>query len=240
MKIVVLDGYTENPGDLSWDALKELGEVTVYDRTSYEESPLIAERIGDAEIVIINKTPISKETIDKCPNIKLIAVLATGYNVVDYNYAKEKDIPRILELLKQVLQIHADIRPDIFIPGTTKYTIDELRELLKHKEKPIYVAVDEDDVCVGYAFCQLQEQPFSNNMVPFKTFFIDDLCVSQEVRGQHVGESLFEYVKNEAKQIGCYEVTLNVWAGNTSAEKFYEKMGMRTKERQMEYILVEK
>ena len=95
MKIVVLDGYTENPGDLSWDALKELGEVTVYDRTSYEESPLIAERIGDAEIVIINKTPISKETIDKCPNIKLIAVLATGYNVVDYNYAKEKDIPII-------------------------------------------------------------------------------------------------------------------------------------------------
>ena len=145
--------------------------------------------------------------------------------------AKEKDIPRILELLEQVLQIHADIRPDIFIPGTTKYTIDELRELLKHKEKPIYVAVDEDDVCVGYAFCQLQEQPFSNNMVQFKTFFIDDLCVSQEVRGQHVGESLFEYVKNEAKQIGCYEVTLNVWAGNTSAEKFYEKMGMRTKER---------
>ena len=93
MKIVVLDGYTENPGDLSWDALKELGEVTVYDRTSYEESPLIAERIGDAEIVVINKTPISKETIDKCGNIRLIAVLATGYNVVDYTYAKEKGIP---------------------------------------------------------------------------------------------------------------------------------------------------
>lgn len=93
MKIVVLDGYTENPGDLSWDTLKELGEVTVYDRTSYEESPLIAERIGDAEIVVINKTPISKETIDKCGNIRLIAVLATGYNVVDYTYAKEKGIP---------------------------------------------------------------------------------------------------------------------------------------------------
>ena len=93
MKIVVLDGYTENPGDLSWDALRELGEVTVYDRTSYEESPLIAERIGDAEIAVINKTPISKETIDKCRNLKLIAVLATGYNVVDYTYAKEKGIP---------------------------------------------------------------------------------------------------------------------------------------------------
>ena len=93
MKIVVLDGYTENPGDLSWAGLEALGEVTVYDRTAYAESPLIAERIGDAEIVVMNKTPISKETIDKCPNIKLIAVLATGYNVVDYNYAKEKGIP---------------------------------------------------------------------------------------------------------------------------------------------------
>ena len=98
--------------------------------------------------------------------------------------AEEKDIPRILELLKQV-----------------------------------------------------QEQPFSNNMVPFKSLFIDDLCVDQEARGQHIGESLFEYVKSEAKQLGCYEVTLNVWSGNTSAEKFYEKMGMKTKERQMEYIL---
>lgn len=93
MKIVVLDGYTENPGDLSWAPLEALGEVTVYDRTSYEESPLIAERIGDAEIIVINKTPISKETIDKCPNLKTIAVLATGYNVVDYAYAKEKGIP---------------------------------------------------------------------------------------------------------------------------------------------------
>ena len=93
MKIVVLDGYTENPGDLSWGGLEQLGDVTVYDRTSYTESPLIAERIGDAEIVVMNKTPISRATLDKCPNIKLIAVLATGYNVVDIAYAKEKGIP---------------------------------------------------------------------------------------------------------------------------------------------------
>ena len=151
--------------------------------------------------------------------------------------AEERDIPRIIELLGQVLQIHADIRPDIFIPGTTKYTVDELKELLKNKENPIYVAVNKADVCVGYAFCQLREQTFSNNMVPFKSLFIDDLCVDQQERGQHIGESLFNYVKNEAKRLGCYEVTLNVWAGNTSAEKFYEKMGMKTKERQMEYIL---
>ena len=151
--------------------------------------------------------------------------------------AEERDIPRIIELLGQVLQIHADIRPDIFIPGTTKYTVDELKEFLKNKENPIYVAVNKADVCVGYAFCQLREQPFSNNMVPFKSLFIDDLCVDQQERCQHIGESLFNYVKNEAKRLGCYEVTLNVWAGNTSAEKFYEKMGMKTKERQMEYIL---
>ena len=152
--------------------------------------------------------------------------------------AEERDIPRIMELLGQVLQIHADIRPDIFIPSTTKYTVDELKELLKNKEKPIYIAANEADICVGYAFCQLQEQPFSNNMVQFKSLFIDDLCVDQQARGQHIGESLFEYVKNEAKRMNCYEVTLNVWAGNTSAEKFYEKMGMKTKERQMEYILI--
>ena len=93
MKIVVLDGYTENPGDISWAPIEALGEVTVYDRTAYEESPLIAERIGNADVIVINKTPISKATIDKCPNLKAIAVLATGYNVVDYEYAKEKGIP---------------------------------------------------------------------------------------------------------------------------------------------------
>mgnify|MGYP001096948696 CR=1 FL=1 len=151
--------------------------------------------------------------------------------------AKEKDIPRLLALLGQVLQIHAEIRPDVFISGTTKYTARELAELLKQEDRPIYVAVNEDDVCVGYAFCQMQEQPFSTNMVPFKSLFIDDLCVDQQARGQHIGESLFEYVKQQAKEQGCYEVTLNVWAGNTSAEHFYEKMGMKTKERQMEYIL---
>ena len=93
VKIVVLDGYTENPGDLSWEGLEALGELTVYDRTSYVEAPVIAQRIGDADIAVINKTPISRETIDRCPNLKAIAVLATGYNVVDYGYAKEKGIP---------------------------------------------------------------------------------------------------------------------------------------------------
>ena len=152
--------------------------------------------------------------------------------------AQEKDVSRIVELLGQVLQIHAEIRPDIFIPDTTKYTEQELATLLKDEKKPIYVAVNEEDVCLGYAFCQVKEQPFSNNMVQFQSLFIDDLCVDRFARGQHIGESLFEYVKIEAKRMNCYEVTLNVWAGNASAEKFYEKMRMKTKERQMEYILI--
>lgn len=151
--------------------------------------------------------------------------------------AQEKDIPRLIELLEQVLQIHADIRPDIFIPGTTKYTNEELADMIKDDTKPIYVAAGDDDICMGYAFCQIRQQPFSNNMVPFTSLFIDDLCVDAKTRGQHIGEQLFEHVKSEAKRLGCYEVTLNVWSGNTSAEKFYEKMGLKTKERQMEYIL---
>lgn len=93
MRIIVLDGYTENPGDLSWNTLASLGELTVYDRTSYQESPLIAERIGQAEIVVTNKTPISRATLAQCPNVRLIAVLATGYNVVDCAAARERGIP---------------------------------------------------------------------------------------------------------------------------------------------------
>ena len=92
MKIIVLDGFTENPGDLSWGPLEALGELTVYDRTSYVDSPLIAQRIGDAEIAVVNKTPISAAVMDQCPNLKAVAVLATGYNVVDCGYAREKGI----------------------------------------------------------------------------------------------------------------------------------------------------
>ena len=90
MKIVVLDGYAENPGDISWAPLEALGALTVYDRTA---SPLIAERIGDAQIAVTNKTPLTRAVIDACPNLKAIAVLATGYNVVDTAYAREKNIP---------------------------------------------------------------------------------------------------------------------------------------------------
>ena len=92
MKIVILDGYTENPGDLSWDALAQLGDLSVYDRTPLTDENAAIERIGDAEIVITNKTPITKKILDACPSIKYIAVLATGYNVIDCKAAREKGI----------------------------------------------------------------------------------------------------------------------------------------------------
>lgn len=91
-KIVVLDGYTENPGDISWEPLEALGELTVYDRTSYVESDLIAERIGDADVAVVNKTPVSAATMDRCPDLKAVFVLATGYNIVDVKYARSKGI----------------------------------------------------------------------------------------------------------------------------------------------------
>lgn len=151
--------------------------------------------------------------------------------------AKNNDIGKVNNLLSQVLEIHAQIRPDVFISGTTKYTNEELEKMFLDDNNPVYVAVDNSDSVIGYAFCQIKEQPFSNNMVPFKSMFIDDLCVDSGIRGQNIGKSLFEFVKKEAKRLGCYEVTLNVWEGNDSAKHFYEKMGMKPKETQMELII---
>ena len=151
--------------------------------------------------------------------------------------AEEKDVQSVLALLKQVLEIHAEIRPDIFISGTTKYTENELHEIFIAENRRTYVAVDDNDSVLGYAFCIIKEQPNAANMVPFTSLFIDDICVDDSVRGQHIGKALFEFVKKVAKELGCYEITLNVWEGNDGAKSFYDKMGMKPKETQMEFIL---
>ena len=151
--------------------------------------------------------------------------------------AQNKDIPGVLGLLSQVLELHAAIRPDIFVPGTTKYNHEELEEMFQNERLPVYVAVDERDAVLGYAFCAIREQPFSGNMVPFTSVYIDDLCVDASQRGKHIGEQLFEHVKQEARRLGCYEITLNVWEGNDGAKGFYEKMGLKVKSSTMEFIL---
>lgn len=151
--------------------------------------------------------------------------------------AEEKDLSRVKDLLSQVLEIHASIRPDLFIPGTTKYTDEELLDIFKDDMRPVFVAADENDQVVGYAFCVMHDPVDSNNMIPHGMLYIDDLVVDQSTRGKHVGRTLFEYVKAYAKEQGCYHVTLNVWEGNDSARKFYESVGLKVQKTVMETVL---
>lgn len=148
--------------------------------------------------------------------------------------AQINDIKKVMVLLSEVLELHAKLRPDIFIPGKTKYTPAQLEEIFANPQTPVFVAVNTEDEVVGYAFCVLKRQPFTTNMKDFQTLYLDDLCVDETCRGQHVGKTLFDYVTSYAKEQGCYDVTLNVWEGNDTARHFYEKMGMFIKETQME------
>lgn len=150
--------------------------------------------------------------------------------------AVEKDIDQILNLLSQVLEIHAKIRPDIFISGTTKYTREELSLLINSDSYLIYV-VCEGEIILGYAFCGIVSREHTNTMVNNKIFFVDDFCVDEKYRKQHIGTILFEFLKKEAKNFGCYEICLYQWEGNDGARKFYEKMGMKVKATTLEYII---
>lgn len=150
--------------------------------------------------------------------------------------AEDRDAEKVMKLLGEVLELHAKLRPDIFIPGSTKYTREELHGIFRNEDTPVFVAADDSGEVAGYAFCVMKQPPFSTNMKPMKTLYIDDLCVDEGCRGQHVGTILFDYVKQFAREQGCYDITLNVWEGN-NARKFYDKMGMFVKETQMEIIL---
>ena len=150
--------------------------------------------------------------------------------------AEKNDMKGILSLLSQVLELHAKIRPDLFVPGTTKYTEDELLGIISSDETPVFVADDEGCVA-GYAFCVIKQPPFTTTMKPVKTLYIDDLCVDENIRGKHVGTLLFDHVRESAKELGCQYVTLNVWEGNDSARRFYDKMGMSVRETMMEIRL---
>ena len=152
-------------------------------------------------------------------------------------FACEKDIPQMNSLLYQVERVHQQGRPDLFKEGAKKYTDNELKAMLKDKTKPIFAAVDENDVMKGYAFCVFQEHKGDNVLTDIKTLYIDDLCVDENCRGQHIGSVLYEAVKKFAKEQGCYNVTLNVWECNPSARKFYEKVGLKPYKTGMEVIL---
>lgn len=148
--------------------------------------------------------------------------------------AAEKDIPSLLELLSQVLAVHAQIRPDLFVDGMTKYGEEDLKKILAAKNTPVFVAAGEDGRIRGYVFCRLEEPAHARHMRPVRTMFIDDLCVDESARHQGIGKLLFEFVREEAKRSRCETVTLHVWEGNESARRFYESMGMRPRETLME------
>ena len=150
--------------------------------------------------------------------------------------AVEKDIPKMLELLSQVDLVHHQGRPDIFKIGT-KYSADELKILLADKQRPILVAVDEQDAVLGYCFCIFQQHKDNNVLTDIKTLYIDDLCVDENLRGKHIGKQLYEAAVKFAKENGCYNLTLNVWSCNQSALRFYEQMGLKPQKIGMEVIL---
>ena len=148
--------------------------------------------------------------------------------------AEERDMPAIHDLLTQVNRVHHEGRPDLFNLGT-KYTDEELRDLIHNDQKPIFVY--DDGGVRGYAFCVFQQHVGDNMMTDIKTLYIDDLCVDEQYRGHHVGKSLYEYVLKFAKAQGCYNVTLNVWSCNEKAMGFYKACGLKPQKVGMEKIL---
>lgn len=149
--------------------------------------------------------------------------------------ANKNDIQRIIELLHQVNMVHHVLRPDLFKPYTTKYNEHELENLLGNQNKPIFVY--DDGEVRGYAFCQISEVKDNQLLEDVKTLYIDDICVDEVSRGKHVGKSLYEYVHDYARSIGCHHITLNVWEGNDAALNFYRNMGMKVQKTTMETIL---
>ena len=151
--------------------------------------------------------------------------------------ACEKDIPELLRILSIVLEVHAAIRPDYFVSGHQKYDAKELVDIINDDSKRIYVAMEDDDKMLGYAFCELKEVEPKPFVVPFKYLYLDDLCVDECVKGKNVASAIFEHVKLKAKELGCRDITLNVWEGNDRARAFYDKMGMKPLKTYMELRL---
>ena len=157
---------------------------------------------------------------------------------MEIRFAINEDVPGILELLRQVGQVHHRGRPDIFRSDAQKYGPSQVLALLNQSETPIFVAAENDRV-LGYCFCQIKTYYRDPVINDHTTCYIDDLCVDENCRGQHIGSQLYHTVCRYAKERGCRTVTLNVWSCNESAMKFYEAMGLRPQKVGMEAILEE-
>ena len=151
--------------------------------------------------------------------------------------AQPKDIPGLNRLLGQVLLVHHQGRPDIFQATGKKYTDEELLRILKDEDRPVFVCADDNDEVAGYAFCILEDHTPDHQMQDILTMYIDDICVDENRRGQHIGSLLYRHVLEYTRSRGCYNVTLNVWECNPGARKFYEACGMKPLKTGMETVL---
>ena len=152
--------------------------------------------------------------------------------------AQNVDIPRIHELLTQVNNVHAQGRPDLFKSGNRKYTDSQLEAIIADTEhSPIFVFTDDSNMVLGYCFCQVEQFVNDNNRTDIKTLYIDDLCVDEAYRRQHIAKRLYDYVIDFARNNGFYNVTLNVWECNPGARAFYNMCGMKPMKTYLETIL---
>ena len=152
--------------------------------------------------------------------------------------ANTSHIPGMISLLKQVGQVHRDIRPDLFREGVQKYDAQALSAMLRDENCPIFIAEEAGNV-LGYCFCQWRVFAGNPVMTDRKELYIDDLCVDAHSRGGGIATRLYRHVTDYAKANGCHYITLNVWCGNDSAQRFYEHMGMRPRSVTMEMPLEE-
>ena len=150
--------------------------------------------------------------------------------------ADKTHIPGLIALLYQVGKVHHDIRPDIFQPGTLKYDEKDLACLLQDESTPVFVALEGNTV-MGYCFCKIKPIAESGVFVPRTEFYIDDLCVDENHRGKSIATALYRHAVDFARDLNVHSVTLNVWCGNESALRFYEKMGMKPRNIMMEQKL---
>ena len=151
--------------------------------------------------------------------------------------AKKDDINGINKLLHQVLMVHHKGRPDIFKSNTKKYSDNKIAQIISNDITPVFVAKEENGAVLGYAFCVIIQHKNNNILTDIKTLYIDDLCVDETKRGNSIGKNLYEYVTKFAREINCYNITLNVWSCNKNAIKFYEKMGLIPQKIGLEKIL---
>lgn len=151
--------------------------------------------------------------------------------------AEKTDLSYIMKLLHQVNDVHADGRPDLFVKGHTKYTPDEVACIIENPSTPVFVCTNNNNEVIGYCFCMVQDHTKERHLAPIKTLYIDDLCVDEKGRGQHVGRDLYEHVRLYARENGFYNITLNVWSKNAGAIRFYENIGLQPYKIGMEEIL---